>query len=76
VRWPSRRVRWPSRRRRPAKTLSERSVRRRPAGAGELDRHEPGVGATSAADPDLVAGGGAFEVVAEVVAELVAADVD
>jgi hypothetical protein len=30
----------------------------------------------AAADPDLVARGGAFEVVAEVVAELVAADVD
>jgi hypothetical protein len=38
--------------------------------------HESGVGSASAADSDLVAGGGAFEVVAEVVAELVAADVD
>ena len=45
-------------------------------GLGGFVRHEPGVRSPSAADPDLVAGGGAFEVVAEVVAELVAADVD
>src|ERR671915_296294 len=45
-------------------------------GLGGLDGHEPRVGSASAADPDLVAGRGAFEVVAEVVPELVAADVD
>jgi hypothetical protein len=41
-----------------------------------LGGHEPGVGSSATADPNLVAGGGALEVVAEVVAELVAADVD
>jgi hypothetical protein len=45
-------------------------------GLGGLGRHEAGVRSAAAAYPDLVAGGGAFEVVAEVVAELVAADVD
>jgi hypothetical protein len=45
-------------------------------GLGGFVRDETCVGAAPAADPDLVAGGGAFEVVAEVVAELVAADVD
>ena len=45
-------------------------------GLGGLVRDESCVGSSSAADPDLVAGGGAFEVVAEVVAEFVAADVD
>jgi hypothetical protein len=45
-------------------------------GLGRLGRHEPRVRAAAAADADLVAGGGAFEVVAEVVAELVAADID
>jgi hypothetical protein len=42
---------------------------------GRLGRHEACVGSAAAADADLVAGG-AFEVVAEVVAELIAADVD
>jgi hypothetical protein len=46
------------------------------SGLGGLGRHEAGVRPPSAADPDLVASGGAFEVVAEVAAELVAADVD
>ena len=45
-------------------------------GLGRLRRHESCVRAAAAAHADLVAGGGAFEVVAEVVAELVAADVD
>lgn len=45
-------------------------------GLGGLGRHEPRVWTAAAADADLVAGGGALEVVAEVVAELVAADVD
>ena len=45
-------------------------------GLGGLGGDEARVRSTSAADPDLVAGGGTLEVVAEVVAELVAADVD
>jgi hypothetical protein len=45
-------------------------------GPGRRGRHEPRVRSASAADADLLAGGSAFEVVAEVVAELVATDVD
>jgi hypothetical protein len=38
-------------------------------GLGGFDRHEARVRSASAADPDLVACGGALEVVAEVVAD-------
>jgi hypothetical protein len=45
-------------------------------GLGRLGWHEACIRSSAAADADLFAGGGAFEVVAEVVAQLVATDVD
>jgi SAM-dependent methyltransferase len=45
-------------------------------GLGRVGRHQPRVRPASAADADLLTRGGAFEVVAEVVAGLVAAEVD
>jgi hypothetical protein len=60
-------------------------LRRASAGSGparclwwelRIRRAEAGIAATAAGDQDLVAGGGAFHPVAEVVAELAGADGD